>query len=228
MRNTLLLSSAYLAPVQYYAKLYCYGGALVEQYDHYMKQTYRNRCVIATQAGVQSLVVPVEQAGGGKMLMRDVRISSHGSWQHVHWASLVSAYENSPFFEYYADDFRPFYERRFEFLVDLNEELCLTVCRLLGLEVALQRTSEYVSAGTVGVDDFRDAIHPKRPYADDASFRVQPYYQVFALRNGFLPNLSIVDLLFNEGPAALVVLRDSCVCPAAASASGEDGVKAGA
>lgn len=209
MNDKLLLSSAYLAPVQYYAKLMQYGGALVEQYDHYMKQTYRNRCVIATQAGVQALTVPVELSDKPKTDMRDVRISAHGAWQHLHWQSLVSAYENSPFFEYYADDFRPFYERRFEFLIDFNDRLCETVCDLLSLEVSISHTTEYADASQLGADDFRDAIHPKRSYDFDTSFVPQPYYQVFAARNGFRPNLSIVDLLFNEGPAALIVLKKS-------------------
>lgn len=209
MNDKLLLSSAYLAPVQYYVKLMQYGGALVEQYDHYMKQTYRNRCVIATQAGVQALTVPVELSDKPKTDMRDVRISAHGAWQHLHWQSLVSAYENSPFFEYYADDFRPFYERRFEFLIDFNDRLCETVCDLLGLEVSISHTTEYADASQLGADDFRDAIHPKRSYDSDTSFVAQPYYQVFAARNGFRPNLSIVDLLFNEGPAALIVLKKS-------------------
>lgn len=209
MNDKLLLSSAYLAPVQYYAKLMQYGGALVEQHDHYMKQTYRNRCVIATQAGVQALTVPVELSDKPKTDMRDVRISAHGAWQHLHWQSLVSAYENSPFFEYYADDFRPFYERRFEFLIDFNDRLCETVCDLLGLEVSISHTTEYADASQLGADDFRDAIHPKHSYDSDTSFVAQPYYQVFAARNGFRPNLSIVDLLFNEGPAALIVLKKS-------------------
>lgn len=209
MNDKLLLSSAYLAPVQYYVKLMQYGEALVEQHDHYMKQTYRNRCVIATQAGVQALTVPVELSDKPKTDMRDVRISAHGAWQHLHWQSLVSAYENSPFFEYYADDFRPFYERRFEFLIDFNDRLCETVCDLLGLEVSISHTTEYADASQLGADDFRDAIHPKRSYDSDTSFVPQPYYQVFAARNGFRPNLSIVDLLFNEGPAALIVLKKS-------------------
>ena len=89
MKGKVLLSSAYLAPVQYYSKMLLYPEVLVEQHDHYMKQTYRNRCVIATQAGTQALTVPVELDGKPKTFMRDVRISSHGAWQHLHWLSLV-------------------------------------------------------------------------------------------------------------------------------------------
>ena len=155
MKGKVLLSSAYLAPVQYYSKMLLYPEVLVEQHDHYMKQTYRNRCVIATQAGTQALTVPVELDGKPKTFMRDVRISSHGAWQHLHWLSLVSAYENSPFFEYYADDFRPFYERKFDFLIDFNEQLCDTVCRLLGLERVDVETQT------------RDAI-PQQPTAEAA------------------------------------------------------------
>ena len=103
MKQSVLLSSAYLPPVQWFTKLMVYENVFVEQCDHYIKQTYRNRCVIATQAGVQALTIPVTLPDN-KCPMRDVKISEHGNWRHLHRLSLVSAYENSPFFEFYADD----------------------------------------------------------------------------------------------------------------------------
>lgn len=222
MKGKALLSSAYLAPVQYYAKILQYPRVYVEQYDHYMKQTYRNRCVIATQAGTQALVIPAESGGGAKTRMRDVRISWHGGWRRVHWQALVSAYGKSPFFEYYADDLQPFYERKFAFLIDFNEELCRAVCGMLGIGALPERTREYADAEAMGADDFRDSIHPKRGFGGDTDFRAQPYYQVFAERNGFRPNLSVADLLFNEGPEALSVLR-RCITAGAGAASGAEG-----
>lgn len=209
MEQTVLLSSAYLAPVQYYAKLYGGATCYVEQFDHYVKQTYRNRCVIAASDGPLALTIPTERTESPKCLMKDVRISDHGKWRHLHWTALVSAYRTSPYFEYYQDDFRPFYERKYEFLYDFNEALCDTVCRLLDLQPDLRRTEAYRSEAGEGVLDCRELIHPKRPYADDTRFAPQPYYQVFGRRLGFLPNLSIVDLLFNMGPEGLLVLRDS-------------------
>ncbi len=208
MKKSALLSSAYMPPVQWFTKLVAYSKVYVEQYDHYCKQTYRNRCIIATQAGTQVLTVPVTLPES-KTFMRDVLISNHGDWRHLHWQSLVSAYENSPFFEFYADDFRPFFEKDYKYLFDFNQELTAMICRLIDLEYSPVITAEYANAAQLCADDFRDAINPKHP-AEDSNFVAQEYYQVFARRNGFKPNLSIVDLLFNEGPEGIITLN-KCV-----------------
>lgn len=202
------LSSAYLAPVQYYAKLYACDRAFIERYDHYMKQTYRNRCIIAAADGPLVLSVPTEKPESPKCLMKDMRISDHGHWRHLHWNALESAYRNSPFYEYYADDFRPFYDRRFSFLYDFNEALRETVCRLIDMHPGVEPTTDYRRELRTGEEDFRERIHPKQDWRKDATFIPQPYYQVFRERHGFLPNLSIVDLLFNMGPESLLILRD--------------------
>jgi len=213
--SSVLLTSAYLAPVQYYTKLYAYDRILEERCDHYVKQTYRNRCVIAGPGGPQALTIPVEHAGAGKTAMRDVRISDHGNWRHLHWTALVTAYDGSPFFEYYADDFRPFYERRYAFLLDFNAALQEKVLELLGLSPHIEPTGHYADAAEADTD-LREAISPKAGFRADTTFRPAAYYQVFSARHGFLPNLSIADLLFNMGPEARLVLRDSCAatpCP---------------
>lgn len=223
-----LLSSAYLAPVQWYAKLFQSNGCWMEQHDHFIKQTYRNRCIIATANGPQALTIPIERPSGeqaSRMAMKDIRISDHGNWRHIHWQAIVSAYNESPFFEYYADDFRPFFERRFEFLFDLNLELTHTICTLLDFTPNIILTPAFVptqaqlaSGATLPSDfakddasplpafeDFRDTIVPKNP-PHDPDFTPRPYYQVFAQRHGFLPNLSIIDLLFNMGNEAPLYL----------------------
>lgn len=208
--NTILLSSAYLAPVEYYTKLYAADRVLVERYDHYMKQTYRNRCVIVGANGTLALTIPTEKDDHPKVLMKDVRISDHGNWRHVHWNALESAYRNSPFFEYYADDFRCFYEKKYPFLWDFNQALCEVVCSLIDLHPKMAGTADYQTELSDGVADFRQLIHPKIDYKEaDPSFHPLPYYQVFKEKFGFIPNLSIVDLLFNMGPESLLVLRDS-------------------
>ena len=115
--STLYLSSAYLAPIEYYARLYALPQAKIEQYEHYVKQTYRNRCIIAAANGPLALTIPTEKVEGGKCIMRNIRISDHGNWRHLHWTALESAYRQSPFFEYYADDFRPFYEQKYDFQI---------------------------------------------------------------------------------------------------------------
>jgi hypothetical protein len=205
----ILLSSAYLPPVQYFAHLQSAEQVWIEQYDHYQKQTYRNRCVIAAPDGPLSLTVPIEKPNTQKAFMRDIRISDHGNWRHLHWNAIESAYNHTPFFEYYKDDFRPFYEKKFDFLVDYNEQLCQLVCQLIDIDTSFQRTESYVAEPSNTIIDLRDAIHPKKEVMDDASFSAVPYYQVFQERLGFLPNLSIIDLLFNMGPEAILVLQKS-------------------
>lgn len=205
----ILLSSAYLPPVQYFAHLQSAEQVWIEQYDHYQKQTYRNRCVIAAPDGPLSLTVPIEKPNTQKAFMRDIRISDHGNWRHLHWNAIESAYNHTPFFEYYKDDFRPFYEKKFDFLVDYNEQLCQLVCQLIDIDTSFQRTESYVAEPSNTIIDLRDAIHPKKELMNDASFVVIPYYQVFQERLGFLPNLSIIDLLFNMGPEAILVLQKS-------------------
>lgn len=205
----ILLSSAYLPPVQYFAHLQSAEQVWIEQYDHYQKQTYRNRCVIAAPDGPLSLTVPIEKPNTQKAFMRDIRISDHGNWRHLHWNAIESAYNHTPFFEYYKDDFRPFYEKKFDFLVDYNEQLCQLVCQLIDIDTSFQRTESYIAEPSNTIIDLRDAIHPKKELMDDASFVVIPYYQVFQERLGFLPNLSIIDLLFNMGPEAILVLQKS-------------------
>lgn len=208
--STVYLSSAYLAPVEYYSKLLAFDKAMVEQHDHYVKQTYRNRCTIAAPDGPLTLSIPVVNPGTRKCRMRDVRISSHGNWRHLHWNTFETSYNHTPFFEFYKDDFRPFYERRYEFLADFNEELCRLVCSLIDISPDMQRTTEYEACLPPGCSDFRESIHPKKDFrVEDSFFSPCPYYQVFSGRLGFLPNLSIVDLLFNMGPESLTVLQST-------------------
>ncbi len=234
-----ILSSTYFGPVQWYQKLNRHDTCLIERYDHFVKQTYRNRCVIASANGPLPLTVPIERTEGtsaSRSLMKDIRISNHGNWRHIHWQALVSAYGESPFFEYYADDLCPFFERHWEFLFDFNLEITHTLCSLLDVRTNLVLTDEYkkgeelprqspsvsVQASSIGrgedegmpcedkilwfpYNDFRDAIIPKNPLLDP-SFELKPYYQVYRHKFGFLSNLSILDLLFNEGNEAILYL----------------------
>ena len=301
-----LLSTTYFGPVQWYQKLNRHR-CIIEQHDNFVKQTYRNRCVIASANGPQTLTVPIERYDGMKCAMRDIRISDHGNWRHLHWQALVSAYGETPFFEYYADDIRPFFEEhRWKYLLDFNLDITQTLCSLLDVRPDLTLSDHYIDAdeticgsgsldgaaagfeeankglngaaesfggavkgldgaaesfgGAKGLDgaaesfggavkgldgaaesfggavngldgatesfggavkgldraaeslgsssacslfvDYRDAIRPKHPLPD-AEFEARPYYQVRAQRHGFLPNLSVLDLLFNEGPEGI-------------------------
>ncbi|NDV58019.1 WbqC family protein [Bacteroides sp. 519] len=203
-RAVAYLSSAYLAPIEYYSKLLHANKIFIEQHDHYIKQTYRNRCNIAGPGGIQALTVPIVRPDTLKCPMKDIRISDHGNWRHLHWNAIESAYNNTPFYEYYKDDFRPFYEQSYTFLADFNEELCQLICKLIDIDVDMERTKEYKTDFAANEYDFRETIHPKK----NSTSVTTPYYQVFEARHGFLPNLSIIDLLFNMGPEGLLVLSN--------------------
>lgn len=144
MKDEVILGSAYLAPVEYYTKLFAYPSVYVERYDHYMKQTYRNRCVIASADGPLALTIPTEKGDDLKCLMKDIRISDHGNWRHVHWNAFVAAYKHSPFFDYYADEFHRFFEQKYAFLFDFNLELCEWVCQQIDMQPRLIPTDDYV------------------------------------------------------------------------------------
>ncbi len=205
--KTIYLSSAYLAPVEYFSKLKAYDKIYIEQHDHYVKQTYRNRCNIAGPEGVLSLSVPIIRPDTPKCAMKDIRISDHGNWRHLHWNAIESAYNNTPFFEYYKDDLRPFYENKYTFLADFNEELRCKICELMDISPVVEHTASYHTDFLPDEADYREVIHPKKDYTEvDKDFLPKPYYQVFESRHGFLPNLSVIDLLFNMGPESVLVL----------------------
>ena len=209
MTENVLLSTTYFGPIQWYSKLYRYPTVSLERYEHFIKQTYRNRCLIATTQGVQALTVPIERGNGEKCLIKDLRISDHGNWRHLHWNALMSAYGESPFFEYYVDDIRPFFEKRWDYLFDYNLEITQVLCELLDIHPKIVLTDDFLplegGIHHIDYDDFRDAIRPKHP-VDDPDFKPKTYWQVYQQKLGFLPNMSILDLLFNMGNEAILYL----------------------
>ena len=201
--GNICLTSAYLAPVEYYSALAKADTVFLEHCEFYEKQSYRNRCNIAGANGQLALTIPVEKSKGARMLTRDVRISEHSDWQLQHWRSIESAYNSTPFFEYYKDDLLPFYEQDWTFLWDFNIEIQAKMLELLDLQVDIQLTKEYKVDVDENVLDARNSIHPKKE-TDTGSLK--NYYQVFEQRFGFIPNLSIIDLLFNMGNESILVL----------------------
>lgn len=213
--HKVILSTAYLAPVQYYTKLQQYDEVLIETGEHFLKQSFRNRCTILTANGPQSLTVPVTEGSNSKRLIRDVMISYDHPWQKLHWKALVSAYNNAPFFEYYSDSIASFYEKKnWKYLLDYNLEIQEVVLGEINVRSKVVLNEQFLKIGEVvtGIEDFRFSIHPKDQHQQiDPNFRPQAYMQVFQEKFGFTPNLSIVDLLFNEGPLAGEVLIRSFV-----------------
>ena len=202
-----LLSSTYFGPIQWYQKLNRYDECLIERHESFIKQTYRNRMLIPTTNGPLSLTIPTNH--DISLSMKDIRISDHANWRHVHWNALLSAYGESPFFEYYQDDIRPFFEKKYEFLFDFNMETTEKMIELLDIRPKISITEAYIQSKELEeedeIKDFRDAIRPKKPLPD-AEFAPQRYYQVYEQKHGFQPNMSILDLLFNEGNEAIFYL----------------------
>ncbi len=204
------LSSAYLAPIQYYSKMLKYEQVYIETACHFVKQTYRNRCIIAGANGPLTLSIPVDKQGVQKCNTKDILIDIQTDWQRQHWRSIVSAYRTSPFFEFFEDDFRPFYEKKWKYLWDFNASIQELVLSLLTLPVSVNETISYAKTEEIGASDLRELIHPKKnALLSDTHFKSVVYYQVFDQKLGFLPNLSIIDLLFNMGNEARLVLKQS-------------------
>jgi hypothetical protein len=207
---SIYLSSSYLAPIQYYSKFILSEKIIIEKNDSYLKQTYRNRCTFISANGPISLSIPVVHSSSEKTLMKDIRIAEHGNWQHIHWNAIVSAYNSTPFFEYYQDDFYPFFHKKQAYLFDFNEELQNLILNLLDIDLPeIIYTTEYEAEISDGLD-LRDAIHPKKDWKNiDSSFVSTSYYQVFEQKFGFIENMSIIDLLFNMGNESRLILDNS-------------------
>ncbi len=202
MNPTALLSTAYLAPIQYYQKLKRYNNCIIEHNENFIKQTYRSRCNIYSPNGLLTLSIPLEKRNK-RQTVKDIRISYEYNWQVLHWRSLESSYRRSPFFEYFEDDLQPFYhDKKFEYLIDFNEAIQQEILNLIKLKPNYSFTQEYKEKYE-GVDDYRNIISPKESIELDTNYSSQTYFQVFETRHGFIPNLSIVDLLFNQGSRVL-------------------------
>jgi hypothetical protein len=204
-----LLSTAYLAPIQYYCKLCSYNKVFVEVFENYSKQSYRNRCNIIGANGPHTLSIPIKKSSELKILTKDVEIDYSTRWQSVHWRAIESAYRSSPFFIYYADDIEAFYRNRISSLVEFNNTLQSTILELASIKTDIHFTTNYMTDMN-GFDDFREVIHPKpRLNKPDIHFQPASYYQVFENKFGFLPNTSVIDLLFNMGPSLHETLVNS-------------------
>ncbi len=209
--NTILLPMTYLGPVQLYCRYFGEEKILIEQNDSYQKQTYRNRCDIYGANGRLSLVVPVKHERGKRLKVKDVKIDYDTDWRRLHWKGIESAYNSSPFFEYYRDIFEPYYQKEFVFLIDLCIHLNDDILKILNKPVQLYLTKEFIVPGKIDtITDLRALIHPKIRIEADKGFRAIEYFQVFRQAHGFIPGLSIIDLIFNMGPEAGRVLISSC------------------
>jgi hypothetical protein len=182
-----------------------FSNIIFEQCEYFQKMSFRNRCQIAGAEGIINLSVPLEKGRDQKTLMKDVKIADAQPWQAQHWKTIVSCYSRSPWFEFYRDELEGLYKTRFDFLVDWNLTCFEWVLEKLHLPLMVSLTDKYqeVYAPEDGVD-FRGRFVPKNRAAGSAPLR---YRQVFEERTGFIPGLSILDLLFCEGKEAVRYIR---------------------
>ena len=185
-----LLPISYLGPVAYYSAILQSEQIFIETKEHFIKQSFRNRCTIMGANGSQTLTIPKERKSSDKTLISDISISNQDKWQKSHWQSIVSAYNSSPFFEYYKDELLPFYTTEHSTLFDFNLKLSKTILELMQVEKKLNFTSKFQKEWK-GLD-FRSSKFILK--------NQEEYQQVFSDKNSFTPNLSILDVLFNLGP----------------------------
>ena len=190
--KTVLLSTAYLPNVHYLSQVINCDTIVIEKHENFVKQTYRNRCDIATASGKLSLSIPLIKQTD-KELISDKKISYAEDWQKQHWRTIVSAYKNSPYFEFFEDEFKPFYENQFEFLLDYNTQLLQTILHILRVKKQIEFTQTFELNPPQAID-LRNLSDIEKIHVE-----VKSYYQVFADKIGFTPNVSCLDALFNIG-----------------------------
>ena len=196
--NNPLLPTAYLAPISYYAIFLQNPNCSIELYEHFIKQSIRNRCDIYGANGKLRLSIPKERKGSSKTIIKNLKISYKQDWQKQHWHAIESAYNSSPFFEYYKDELKPFFEEKEKYLVNFNNKLQKAIISMLKQENSQKNTTKYFHKG-----DFLDL----RNYTWELK-KQKEYDQVFMEKQGFISNLSILDLLFNLGPESADYLHN--------------------
>lgn len=179
-----------------------------EAHDNFQKQTYRNRCYICTDKGKHMLNIPIQHVGGeeGRQKYVDVRMDNSYGWKKIHWRTLETAYRTSPFFEFYEDDIKPLFEGEEESLFDFNMKTIEIIGGCLGIEIPKEKTTTY-DLQPSEVRDLRFLVNAK----NEKDFGLELYPQVFEERHGFIANLSILDLLFNEGTQTLDYLKSQSI-----------------
>ena len=198
----IIIHPTYFPSISHYIAMLQADLVTLEMEDNFQKQTNRNRMYIYSPNGVQLLNIPVKHSIDKHQKYKDVRIENDFGWQKNHFKSLEAAYRTSPFFEYFEDDFRPLFEKKHEFLMDLNLETFELVNDALGVQFSIEKTDEYFHEVT-NLKDFRSLANGKKD-----TTQIEEYTQVFNEKHGFINNLSILDLLFNEGRYAVDYLKN--------------------
>lgn len=200
----MIIATSYFPPVWYIKEINATDKILIDHHEHFVKQSIRNRAHILSPNGIQSLIIPVVHHKRNISPMKDIRISNDINWQRQHWRSLCSAYQRSAFFEFYQDDLVLFYEKKYEFLTDFNQELLRFILMQLHIKSEIEISSGYQEPSESLLPDFREACNSGQPVVTENQ---KSYPQVFSYKNGFTGGLSIADLLFNIGPRSVDYLK---------------------
>lgn len=198
----IIIHPTYLPNIAHFVAMANSKEIAFEMDDNFVKQTYRNRSYIYGANGKLALNIPVVHSQKNRQKYRDVKIFNEEKWQNLHWKSLLSAYRTSPFFEYYEDELRPLFELKTDYILDFNFKCFETICDCLQLELNCTKTEIYKNTFESGID-LRNLVNAKK----EIQFKFEPYTQVFSNKHSFIPNLSILDLLFNEGPNSIDYLE---------------------
>ncbi len=198
----ILLHPTYFPNIAHFVAMAKAREVTFEMEDNFVKQTYRNRAYIYGANGKLALNIPVVHSQKNRQKYKDVTIFNEDNWQSQHWKSLLSAYRTSPFFEFYEDELQPLFTEKAEFILDFNFKCFETICDCLQLDVNIEKTDAFEKEVT-DKTDARSLVNAKK----ETPQNFDPYTQVFGDKHGFIPNLSILDLLFNEGPNALNYLE---------------------
>ncbi|TVR42596.1 MAG: hypothetical protein EA394_03075 [Bacteroidia bacterium] len=208
-KNTLLIPTAYLPPLEYMVAMLAHSKAEVDLHETYPKQTWRNRCRILTANGVLDLTIPVTRPMGNHTRTLAVMTSSHEPWQQKHWRAISSAYRKAPYFIFYEDLIAPYYLNSSQwFLWEFNHQLLHAIAGELNMDLDWAYTDTYKKQALDYID-LRNRISPKNRDDEPLIDHWPIYYQTFSEKYGFIPNLSIIDLLFHMGPDAPAYLRDA-------------------
>lgn len=198
LQKSILISTAYLPPIEYFQYLLNSEKQIIEKHETYKKQTYRNRCYILGSNGKLALSIPVKKPHGNNTKTQDIQISYDENWQQIHWRSIESSYNSSPFFLFYKDEVKQFYQKKHKYLIDYNDEFMKLIFELLDVEIHPEYTKKFIKKPK-DILDLRNSISPKlKPQTEE----FKEYLQVFSTKLKFIPNLSIIDLIFNTGPEA--------------------------
>lgn len=199
----ILLSTAYFPPISWMALAMKNEGIMIDLHETYSKQSYRNRFQIATANGIMALSVPVKKPQGNHTNSGNITLESSQNWQQVHWKSILAAYQSSPFFLYYKDDIEALFKSKYDSLHQMNIIIITKLASLIGFQIDIKYTEDFIPLNQ-SPEDYRFSIHPKLKN----NFTLAAYEQVFDEKNGFYEDLSVLDLLFNLGPEALLYLED--------------------